>query len=287
MKDLGPLDHFLGVSVEQQSDDLFLHQCQYARDIFEHASMSDRKPCSTLVNTQAKVSSNMGASVSDLITYCSLDGALQYLTFTRPDIAYAVQQVCLHMHNPCEPHLTAAKRIIRYLQGTLDHGLFLRRASTSDLIIYTDTECASCPDTRRSTLGYPVFLGDNLGSWSSKRQNVVSHSSSETEYHTMANGVAEACWLRQILVELHNPLSWATLFYCNNVSTIYLSTNPVQHHRTKHVEIDLHFVRERIAVRDVRVFHVPTTSQFVDIFTKGLPSSVFSEFWSSLNIYSD
>jgi hypothetical protein len=105
-----------------------------------------------------------------------------------------------------------------------------------------------------------VFLDNNLVSWSSKRQNVVSRSSVEAEYHVMANSVAEACWLRQLLVELHSPLSWATMVYCNNISTVYLSTNPIQYQRTKHVEIDLHFVREHIVVGDVRVLHVPTTS---------------------------
>ena len=99
----------------------------------------------------------------------------------------------------------------------------------------------------------------------------------------MANGVAEACCLRHPLYELHQPLHQMTLVYCDNVKAVYLSTNPVQHQRTKHVEIDLHFVRERDAVR---VLRVPTTSQFADIFTKGLPSSVFSEFRSSLNICS-
>jgi hypothetical protein len=102
----------------------------------------------------------------------------------------------------------------------------------------------------------------------------------------VANDMAKACWLRQLLVELHSPLSRATLVYCDNVSAVYLSTNPVQHQRTKHVEIDLHFVRERVAVGGVRVLHVPTISQFTDIFTKGLPSSVFSKFRSSLNICS-
>jgi hypothetical protein len=215
-----------------------------------------------------------------------LAGALQYLTFTRPDIAYAFQQVCLHMHDPREPNLTAVKRILRYLQGTLDHSLLLRRASTSDLVVYTDADLVGCPDTRRSTSRYVVFLGDNLVSWSSKHQNVVSRSSAEAEYRAVANGVAEACWLRQLLVELHNPLSRATLVYCDNVSAVYLSTNPVQHQRIKNVEIDLHFIRERVAVGDVRVLHVPTASQFTDIFTKGLSSSVFSEFRSSLNICS-
>jgi hypothetical protein len=142
------------------------------------------------------------------------------------------------MHDPREPHLTAVKRILRYLQGTLDHGLLLRRASTSDLVVYTDADWVDCPDTRRSTSGYAVFLGDNLISWFSKRQNVVSRSSAEAEYYAMANGVAEACWLRQLLVELHSPLSWATLVYCDSVNAVYLSTNPVQHQGTKHVEID-------------------------------------------------
>jgi hypothetical protein len=101
----------------------------------------------------------------------------------------------------------------------------------------------------------------------------------------VANDVVKACWLHQLLVELHSPLSWATLVYYDNISIIYLFTNPVQHQRTKYVEINLHFVRGRIAVGDC-VLHVPMTSQFTDIFIKGLPSSVFSEFWSSLNICS-
>ena len=131
-----------------------------------------------------------------------------------------------------------------------------------------------------------MFLGTNLISWSSKRQNVVSRSSAEAEYQNVANGVAEACWLRQLLQELHALLTKSTLVYCDNVNAVYLTTNPIQYQRMKHVEIDLHFVRERVAIGDVRVLHVPTTSQFADIFTKGLPTSVFSEFRSSLNIRS-
>jgi hypothetical protein len=123
-------------------------------------------------------------------------------------------------------------------------------------------------------------------SWSSKRQQVTSRSSAEAEYRAVANGVAEASWLRRLLAELHSPLRRATLVYCDNVSVVYLSTNPVQHQRTKHVEIDLHFVRDRVAVGEVRVLHVPTTSQFADIFTKGLPSTTFTDFRSSLNITS-
>jgi hypothetical protein len=123
-------------------------------------------------------------------------------------------------------------------------------------------------------------------SWSSKRQPVVSRSSVEAEYRAVANGVAEAAWLRQLLAELHSPLSRSTLVHCDNASAVYLSTNPVQHQRTKHVEIDLHFVRDYVAAGVVRILHVPTDSQFADIFTKGLPSSTFAEFRSSLNISS-
>jgi len=284
MKDLSQLHHFLGVTVEPRSSGLLLHQRQYALDILERAGMTDCKPCSTPVDTQAKLSADLGDPVADPTAYRSLAGALQYLTFTRPDLTYAVQQVCLHMHDPRESHLAALKRLLRYVRGTVDLGLVLHRSSSAELVVYTDADWAGCPDTRRSTSGYAVFLGGNLVSWSSKRQPVVSRSSAEAEYRAVANGVAEASWLRQLLAELHSPLAKSTLVYCDNVSAVYLSTNPVQHQRTKHVEIDLHFVRDRVAIGDVRVFHVPTTSQFADIFTKGLPSSTFSEFRSSLNV---
>jgi hypothetical protein len=162
----------------------------------------------------------------------------------------------------------------------------LRHSSSSDLVVYTNADLAGCPDTRRSMSGYAVFLGDNLVSWSVKRQTVVSRSSAEAEYHAVANGVAEATWLHQLLHELQAPLSRCTLVYCDNIIAMYLSTSPVQHQRTKHVEINLHFVREKVVISQVRVLYVPMTSQFVDIFTKGLPSSVFNEFRSSLNICS-
>jgi len=188
------------------------------------------------------------------------------------------------MHDPREPHLAALKRILRYIRGTLHLGLLLRPSAQSDLPVCSDANWAGCPDTRKSTSGYAVFLGDNLISWSSKRQNAVSRSSAEAEYRAVANAVAEASWLHQLLVELHVPLRRTAQIYCDNISTVYMSSNPVQHQHTKHVEIDLHFVRERVATGDVRVLHVPTSSQYADIFTKGLPSSVFTEFRSSLNV---
>jgi hypothetical protein len=156
--------------------------------------------------------------------------------------------------------MTALKCILRYLQGTLDFGLHLHRSSTSELVVDSDADWAGCPDTRRSTFGYAIFLGDNLISWSSERQNMVSRSSNEAEYWAIPNGVAEAYWLHQLLMELHSPLSHSTLVYCDNVSVVYLASNPVQHQHMKHVEIDLHFIRDKVAIGEVCVLHVPMTS---------------------------
>jgi len=225
MKDLGELHHFLGMQVQRCGDGLFLSQRQYMIDILQRAGMSDCKPCSTPVDCNPKLSAE-GAPVQDATDFRSLAGALQYLTFTRPDIAYATQQVCLHMHDPREPHLAALKRILRYVRGTLHLGLLLR-PSSMDMVVYSDADWAVCPDTRKSTSGYAVFLGDNLVSWSSKRQNTISKSSAEAEYRAVANAVAEASWLRQLLQELHAPLRRAVLVYCDNISTVYMSSNPV------------------------------------------------------------
>ncbi|GJY95396.1 ribonuclease H-like domain-containing protein [Tanacetum coccineum] len=147
------------------------------------------------------------------------------------------------MHDPREPHFSALKRILQYIRGTLDH----------------------C----------------NLLSWSSKRQSTLSQSSTEAEYRSVANAVVETCWLRNLLRELHTHLSSAMLVYCDNVSAVYLSSNPVQHQRTKHIEIDIHFVRDFVAAGRVRVLHVPSRYQYADIFTKGLPSALFEEFRTS------
>jgi hypothetical protein len=144
------------------------------------------------VDLQVKLAGDSGPPVEDTSQFQSIAGALQYLTFTWPDIAYAVQQICLHMHDPREPHLTAMKRILCYLQGAPDYDLLLRRSSSSDLVVYTDADWAGYPDTRRSTSGYAVFLGDNLVFWSAKQQTVVSRSSAKAEYRVVANGVAEA-----------------------------------------------------------------------------------------------
>lgn len=200
MKDLGPLHYFLGIAVHRTHHAMFLSQSKYAAELLDRASMANCKPISTPVDTKAKLSANCGPPVSDPSLYRSLAGALQYLTITRPDLSYAVQQLCLFMHDPRQPHFTALKRVLRYLKGTLTLGLHLYPSLPTKLISYSDADWGGCPDTRRSTSGYRVFLNDNLISWSSKRQPTISRSSAEAEYRGVANVVAETCWLRNLLL---------------------------------------------------------------------------------------
>ncbi|GKD53400.1 ribonuclease H-like domain-containing protein [Tanacetum coccineum] len=175
-----------------------------------------------------------------------------------------------HMQNcnPCKtPVDTESKlgsdgdpRILRYVRGTLDYGLQLYVSSTTQLTAYTDADWAGCPVTS------------------------VIRSSAEAEYRGVVNVVAETAWIRNLLLELHTPLFTATLIYCDNVSVVYMSANPVQHQHTKHIEIDIHFVCDFVAKGEVRVLHVPSRFQYADIFTKGLYVALFLEFCSSLNV---
>jgi hypothetical protein len=169
MKDLSPLHYFFRVFIQHQADGLFLTQRQFTLDILECTGKVYCNPVSTPVDMQAMVSATFEPPVVDPTQFRSLTRALQYLMFTRPDITYAVQLICLHMHDPREPHLSMMKHVLRYLRCSLDFGLHLRcSTSSSELMVYTDADWAGCPDTHRSTSGYAMLLDDNLISWSSK-----------------------------------------------------------------------------------------------------------------------
>jgi hypothetical protein len=269
IKDLGPLHYFLGIQVRRTKDGFFLHQKHYAEDVLERAGMLNCKLAATPVDTKAKISATDGDLLKDKTFYRSIASALQYLTLTRPDL---VQQACLHMHEPQDAHWTFVKRILRYVRATTRHDVRLRASTSTALTAYADADWAGCPDTRRSTSGFCVFLGGVLVSWSSKRQAVMSRSSAEAEYQGVANATTECCWLRNLLRELQVIVNKASIIFCDNVSAVYLSDNPVHHKRTKHVELDIHFVRERTALGQLRVLHVPTQHQFADIMMKGLPT---------------
>ncbi|WVZ85642.1 hypothetical protein U9M48_032542, partial [Paspalum notatum var. saurae] len=283
VKDMGPLRYFLGTEVHRDRHGFFLNQAKYAAELLDRAGMSNCKIASTPADTKSKPSSDDGKLVADASDYRSLAGALQYLTLTRPDIAYAVQQVCLHMHAPRDVHMTMLKRILRYVKGTLHLGIQLCPVTTPSITAYSDPDWAGCPDTRRSTSGFCVFLGDSLISWSSKRQTTVSRSSAEAEYRAIANAVAECSWLRNLLGELKISLPKATVVFCDNVSAVYMSHNPVHHRRTKHIELDIHFVREKVAIGQLRVHHVPSSRQLANVFTKGLPTSFTQSNYRSMD----
>ncbi|XP_051190199.1 uncharacterized mitochondrial protein AtMg00810-like [Lolium perenne] len=228
LKDLGPLHYFLGIEVVRRADGFFLHQRKYAHELLECAGMLNCNPAPTPVDTKAKLSASDGSLASDAPFYRSIVGALQYLTLTRPELQYTVQQVCLHMHAPRDAHWAALKRILRYVCGTIGYGLSLHASpsTSTDLVAYSDADWVECPDMRRSTSGYCVYLGSSLVSWSSKRQPTVSRSSAEAEYRALANALAECTWLRQLLSELSCHVDKATVIFCDNVSAVYLSANP-------------------------------------------------------------
>nr|XP_020170280.1 uncharacterized mitochondrial protein AtMg00810-like [Aegilops tauschii subsp. strangulata] len=256
LKDLGPMHYFLGFEVVRRADGFFPQQRKYAHELLECAGMLNCKPVATPVDTKAKVSALERSPMSDATFYRSIVGALQYLTPTRPDLQYVVQQVCVHMHSPRDSHWALMKRILRYIRGTMSLGLSLTASTSTNLVAYSDADWAGCPDTRH-TSGYFVYLGPSLISWSSKRQPTVSRSSAEAEYRAVANVVAECSWLCQLLQELLCDVHKATLVYCDNVSAVYLSANPVHH--PKHIELDIHFVRDQVTLGRVRVLHVPMT----------------------------
>nr|GEZ41511.1 ribonuclease H-like domain-containing protein [Tanacetum cinerariifolium] len=236
-----------------------------------------------MTNLESKLGSD-GDPVSDPTLYRNLAGALQYLTFIRPDLSYAVQQVCLYTHDPRDPHFTALKRILCYVRGTLDYGLQLHVSSTAHLSAYIDADWAGSLLPVGPHPGIACFLVIIFYHGMRNVRLPCLVLVLKLNIEVLANVVAETAWIQNLLCELHTPLFTDTLVYCDNVSAVYISANSVQHQRTKHIEIDIHFVRDFIASEQVHVLHVPSRFQYADIFTKGLPTALFIEFRSSLNV---
>ncbi|CAN6699168.1 unnamed protein product [Malus baccata var. baccata] len=274
IKDLGDLHYFLGIQISRTATGLFLSQSKYVLDILTKTEMIDAKPCDTPCLPYTRLLKDDGDPYTNPTLYRSVVGALQYLTFTRPDIAFSVHQVAQFMQSPMVAHFTAVKRILRYLKGTISHGIGYSRGSLQ-LKAFSDADWAGDPNDRRSTTGLVVFLGNSPISWSSKKQLTVSRSSTEAEYRALSSTSAELDWIQQLLVFLQVPLSSPPVLFCDNLSAIALSFNPVQHQRTKHIEIDVHFVRERVAKKQLSVQFVSSKEQFADILTKGLSSPLF------------
>ncbi|KAD5803270.1 hypothetical protein E3N88_14630 [Mikania micrantha] len=245
--------------------------------------MLDAKPAYTPLSTNISFTSD-GELYSDPTHYRSIVGALQYLTITRPDISYAVNQVSQFLHAPTRTHFQEVKRILRYIKGTLAFGISFTKPSDPSLIGFSDADWARCLETRRSTYGFSIFLGGNLVSWSAKKQPTVSRSSCQSEYRAMANTSAEIMWITHLLQELHAlPLVRPTIL-CDNRSALFLTQNPISHKRIKHLELDYHFIRELVSSGKLHTRFIPSNLQVADIFTKSLPRPQFEFFRKQLRL---
>ena len=253
-------------------------QTKYAQDLLLRVNMHTSKPARTPCAPNTRLSPTDGALLSNPHEFRSLVGSLHYLTFTRPNLSFAVQQVCQFMF--------VAKRILRYVHGTLNHGVFLQPSPLS-LSAFFDSDWAGDPYDRHSIRGYIVYLGYNPITWSAKEQDTISRSSTESEYRALATTIAELYWLHQVLRDLGVFLPVPPKLWCDNVSALAIASNPVFHARTKHIEVDYHFVREKVLRKDLQVKYIATGDQLADVFTKSLPTSRFAFLRSKIMVSVD
>ncbi|XP_019167856.1 PREDICTED: uncharacterized protein LOC109163560 [Ipomoea nil] len=270
IRDLGTPGFFLGIETLALDGGCLLSQKRYMVDILNQAGMSDCKPLTTPAMV-SHVNSSASQPYDNLTQYRRIVGALQYLTITRPDLWYAVNRLCQFMHSPTNDHWGLAKRVLRYVKGTLRYGLRLSPSSSSAIHAFSDFDWAGCPHDRKSTSRYAVFLGDNIISWLCRKQRTVARSSTEAEYKALADASVAVTWVVSLLRELGLHSAQPPSLWCDNLGGTYLCANPVFHARTKHVEIDFHFVRDKVASGEFIVNFVSTKDQLANIFTKPLP----------------
>ena len=282
MKDLGSPSCFLGIEIQSHEDGMFLHQEAYANDILHQTAMSECNPVATPLPLRPDYDES--ELFQDPTYFRSVAGKLQYLTITRPDIQYAVNFVCQRMHAPTNADFGFLKRILRYIKGTVNLGLHIRKDSALKLSAYCDSDWAGCKETRRSTTGFCTLLGPNLISWSAKRQPTVSRSSTEAEYRALGATAQEITWISFLLRDLGLQQPESTLLLCDNLYAVYLSTNPAMHKRSKHFDTDYHYIREQVALGLIETRHIPAALQIADIFTKSLPRRAFEELRNKLGV---
>jgi hypothetical protein len=246
MKSLGQLKYFLGIEVARSAQGISLSQRKYVIDLLTETGMLACKPASTPMETNHKLKIFPHQVPTDIGRYQRLVGRLIYLTHTRPDIAYAISVVSQFMHAPNEEHMDAVNRIIRYLKGAPGKGLLFLKTGVSSIIGYTDADWAGDQTTRKSTSGYFTFVEGNLVTWRSKKQKVVARSSAKAEFRGIAHGVCELLWIKRILIDLGTQYPYPMSLHCDNKAAIAIAQNPVQHDCTKHVEIDRHFIKEKL-----------------------------------------
>ncbi|KAH9718244.1 hypothetical protein KPL71_022143 [Citrus sinensis] len=276
---------FTKTMVSRSKGGIFLSQGKYALDLLHETGMTACQPIDTLIEERLKFCITSDQVPVDKGRYQSLIGRLMYLSHTRPDLAYALSVVSQFIHNPGEQHMKAVMRILRYLKTNPGKGiLFFKNEDYSNIKVYTDANWAGSVSDRRSTSGYFTFVGGNLVTWRSKKQHVVARSSAEAEYRGMTLGVCEGLWISFILNDLGYPSQQPIQLYCDNKAARDIAHNPVQHDRTKHVEVDRFFIKEKL---DEKIFELPkirSEDQLPDILTKAISSRAFTKFLDKLGM---
>ncbi|GKU94149.1 hypothetical protein SLEP1_g7678 [Rubroshorea leprosula] len=284
LKDLGPLNFFLGVEAIPTAAGLFLSQHRYITDLLQQYNMHEAKPVPTPLAASTSLHLGSGSPLSDGSIYRRLLGSLQYLALTRLDLCFAVNKLSQFMHQPTDAHWQAAKRVLRYLQGTRFHGVLLRPQSALSLHAYSNADWAGNRSTCVSTTGYLVFLGSNPISWRATKQKAVARSSTEAEYRALASAAFELVWIHNLLSELGVSGLGSPALFCDNIGATYLSLNPVLHSRMKHIAVDLHFVRDLVEKNVLHVSHISSHDQLADGLTKALSTARFSSLHSKIGV---
>ncbi|XP_019172651.1 PREDICTED: uncharacterized protein LOC109168052 [Ipomoea nil] len=284
IKDLGVLGYFLGIEAKLDDSGLNICQRKYALDILAETGFLESKPVNTPIVPGYHLSHSDGEPLNDVNGYRRLVGRLLYLTTTRPDITYAVQQLSQFIDTPTDKHLSAAHRVLRYIKNAPGQRLLYPRDGTLQLNVFKDSDWAACIETRKSITGYCVFLGSALISWRSKKQATVSRSSSEAEYRALASTICEVQWITFLLEDMQSTMQRPAVFFYNNKSAVAMAENHVFHERTKHIKIDCHLVREKVSNGLIKLLLVSSTNQVADGFTKPLPANLFRSFISKLGI---
>jgi hypothetical protein len=272
--------------VKKVKGGIVMSQKKYVSEIIKRAGMEKCKVVNTPLSSSEKVSSYKGdpLSAKDATKYRSIVGALPYLTLTRSNLAYSVNKACQFLHAPTTNHMILVKRILRYVQRTIDLSLRIRRDKSLRINAFSDVDWAGCPDDRCSTGDFAIYLRSNMLSWSACKLATVSRSSTEAEYKSLANATTEVIWVQTIMRELGINQSKIPCLWCDNLEATYMTANPVFHARTKHIEIDYHFVRERVASKQLNIRIIASKDQIAYEFAKALLVRKFLEFRYSLNL---